>query len=75
MSTDSPRVVRVRLHIDTHEFVAAMRRVARAAAASRRDIDRLARRIRRHRTHVIESPRGSAMHAAYRAKTKRRNRR
>lgn len=33
------------------------------------------RRQRRYRTHVFEAPRGSRMHASYRAKTRRRNRR
>jgi len=75
VSAGGPRTVRVRLHIDTSAFVAAMRRVAQAAAASRRELDRLARRLRRHRTNVTEVPHRSAMHAAYRAKTKRRNRR
>lgn len=82
MTADKPGTLTVRLRIDITEFEAAMRGVARTARSAAADLQALRkaeaahrRRQRRYSTHVIETCRGSAMHAAYRAKTKRRNRR
>ncbi len=65
------------------EAMESVGRTAERAAASIRGLvaawgihdEVSARRARRYRTHVWETPRASRMHAAYRAKTRRRNRR
>jgi hypothetical protein len=60
--------------VDLTAFERALDDVAHAAAVAGRSFARLDRRLRRHRTHVHETPERSRMHAAYRAKTRRRHR-
>jgi hypothetical protein len=56
------------LRIDVSRAVRAFEELART-------FERIERRNRRHHTHVWERPAASRMHASYRAKTRRRNRR
>lgn len=71
---EQPRTATVLVHIDLTAFEQALHDVAHAAAVAGRSFARPDRRLRRHRTHVHETPEHSRMHAAYRAKTRRRHR-
>lgn len=62
----------------TRAAIAAEESAARVSALQGGAVDEMdpwIRWRRRIRTHVVETSRGSRMHAAYRAKTRRRNRR
>lgn len=80
--TTTNDTVTLTIDVDTTAFARAMAAVqatfeATAArfAALAVEVARADRRRRRHSTHVWERPAASRMHAAYRVKTRRRNRR
>ncbi|MBB5472513.1 hypothetical protein HF998_02630 [Cellulomonas hominis] len=72
---EQPRTTTVLLvHVDLAALEQAQRDVALVADVAGRLFARLNRRLRRLRTRVYETPERSQMHAAYRAKTRRRHR-